>query len=60
MTGQKVTREEEQIFMNEMVNSPDLYRYIRNHKDDYHLFSLSPICLELLSLAYRNVWKKQY
>ena len=33
-----VTAEEEEIFMREMVNSPDLYEYIRTNKDDYSLF----------------------
>lgn len=42
MAGQKVTYEEEKIFMKEMVNSPDLYKYIRNHKDEYHLFIFIP------------------
>ena len=36
--GIPVTTEEEQIFMNEMVNSPKLYEYIKEHKDEYALF----------------------
>ena len=36
--GIPVTPEEEQIFMQEMVNSPKLYEYIEQHKDDYSLF----------------------
>ncbi len=29
MSGQSVTAEEEEIYCREMINSPDLYRYIR-------------------------------
>lgn len=36
--GSPVSPEEEQIFMQEMVNSPKLYEYIEEHKDDYALF----------------------
>ena len=36
--GIPVTAEEEQIFMKEMVNSPALYEYIGQHKDEYALF----------------------
>ena len=36
--GIPVTPEEEQTFMTEMVNSPALYDYIKEHKDDYSLF----------------------
>ena len=38
----EVTAEEEKIFMDEMVNSPDLYRYMEEHKDDYSLFVFIP------------------
>ena len=37
-----VNAEEEEIFMREMVNSPDLYDYIRSHSDDYSLFVYIP------------------
>lgn len=37
-----LTNEEEDIFASEMVNSPDLYRYIREHKDEYSLFVFIP------------------
>ncbi|MCQ2527746.1 MAG: glycosyltransferase family 4 protein [Saccharofermentans sp.] len=33
-----VTPEEEETFMREMVNSPDLYTYIQEHEDEYSLF----------------------
>lgn len=42
MTNQPVTADEETIFMREMVNSPDLYSYIREHKDEYDLFIFIP------------------
>jgi len=36
------TDQEEKIFADEMVNSPDLCEYIRNHHDDYALFVFIP------------------
>lgn len=36
--GQPITAEEEETFMREMVNSPDLYKYMDEHKDEYALF----------------------
>lgn len=36
--GIPVTPEEEQVFMKEMVNSPKLYEYIKDHQDEYSLF----------------------
>ena len=37
-----ITLEEEDVFLKEMVNSPDMYRYIRDYKDDYHVFIFMP------------------
>ncbi len=37
-----VSREEEEIFMREMVNSPDLYEYMKQNQDDYSLFVYIP------------------
>ena len=37
-----LARKEEAVFVNEMINSPDLYRYIRMHKEDYSLFVFIP------------------
>lgn len=42
MQGQSVTPEEEDIFLREMVNSPALYDYIREHKDEYTAFVFIP------------------
>lgn len=42
ISGQSLTDEEEQTFINEMVNSPDMYEYIREHKDEYSLFVFIP------------------
>lgn len=39
---QPVTLEEEDIFLREMVNSPELYEYIRTHKDEYSVFVYIP------------------
>jgi len=42
MFGETVSTEDEKIFMREMVNSPDLYKYIREHKTEYELFAFIP------------------
>lgn len=42
MNGEHITRQDEEIFLNEMVNSPDLYQYIRVHHDEYHRFVFMP------------------
>lgn len=43
MNGEKnLTPEEEDIFVKEMINSPDLYRYIRENKGDYIAFVFIP------------------
>ncbi len=39
---QPITLEEEDIFLREMVNSPELYDYIRAHKDEYSVFVYIP------------------
>lgn len=42
MQGLPVNYEEEQFFLEEMVNSPKLYEYLRSHKDDYGLYVFTP------------------
>ena len=42
MKGFRITREEEEIFCREMVNSPDLYEYMKEHEQDYSLFVFIP------------------
>lgn len=42
MKNQKITEEEEQVFIREMINSPDLYRYISEHQEEYGLFVYIP------------------
>ncbi len=42
MCGKSVTLSEEDTFLREMVNSPDLYAYMDSHKDDYSLFVFIP------------------
>jgi len=37
-----VTEDEETVFMEEMVNSPDLYQYMLQNQDDYALFVYIP------------------
>lgn len=42
MGNQPVTYKEEEIFQREMVNSPQLYRYIRENKNEYAAFAFIP------------------
>ncbi len=42
MQGRLLAREEEEVFCREMVNSPDLYDFIREHGEDYSLFVFIP------------------
>lgn len=42
MNNIKITEEEETVYCNEMVNSPSLYEYIRENKDEYHSFVFIP------------------
>ena len=37
-----LTEQEEQTFHKEMINSPDLYKYIRENKDNYSFFVFIP------------------
>lgn len=38
----KLKRSDEKTFVNEIVNSPELYRYIREHKVEYGVFVFTP------------------
>lgn len=38
----KLKRSDEKTFVNEIVNSPELYRYIREHKEEYGVFVFTP------------------
>jgi len=40
--GIRVSYEEEHVFVNEMVNSPDLYNYMATHDEKYELFVFIP------------------
>lgn len=40
--GEKVTEKEEQIYFDEDINSPDMYEYIKNNKDNYRCFIFMP------------------
>lgn len=42
MNNLSVTREEEQVFMEEMINSPRLYQYISENKEHYGLYVYIP------------------
>lgn len=38
MNDELLTSAEEEIFCREMINSPDMYKYIEQHKNEYHCF----------------------
>lgn len=42
MKGLRLTDDEAQVFVDEMVNSDDLYAYMAEHKDEYDLFVYIP------------------
>ena len=42
MRGESISIDEEQTFLHEMVNSQDLYDYIKNHSEEYHKFVYIP------------------
>lgn len=42
MNGEHISKEEEEIFLKEMVNSPDLYDYLRDHSEEYHRYVFIP------------------
>ncbi len=42
MSGARISVEEEDIFLREMVNSPELYTYLREKSDEYSLYVFIP------------------
>ncbi|MDO5403592.1 MAG: glycosyltransferase family 4 protein [Eubacteriales bacterium] len=42
MHDENITAEEEDIFLKEMVNSPDMYDYLYYHSEEYHRFVFIP------------------
>lgn len=42
MNNINITSDEEEIFVKEMINSPNLYEYIRNHSNEYDYFVFIP------------------
>lgn len=42
MRGEKLLSGEEQVYCEEMINSPDLYRYLKVHESEYSLFLFIP------------------
>ena len=42
LRGESITFDEEETFLREMVNSPDLYGYIKDHSEEYHRFIYIP------------------
>lgn len=54
-----LTAKEEETFVREMINSPDLYQYTESTRTNMRHLSLFHICLELLIMAYRSAMKKR-
>ena len=42
MQGKTISYDEEDIFIREMVNSPDMYDYLREHSEEYHRYVFIP------------------
>lgn len=42
MVGERVSAEEESVYQQEMINSLDLYRYMKTHEAEYSLFVFIP------------------
>lgn len=42
LRGESITYNEEETFLREMVNSPALYEYIKDHSEEYHKFIYIP------------------
>lgn len=42
MQGQRISKQEEGIFLGEMVNSPELYQYLYDHSEEYHRYVFIP------------------
>lgn len=42
MNHMEISLEEEDIFLREMVNSPDLYTYLKEHKEEYEVLFFIP------------------
>lgn len=42
MNNERISAEEERIYIDEMINSPDLYEYIHEHQDEYRFFVFIP------------------
>ena len=38
MNDERLRPEEEEVFCKEMINSPDKYKYMKRHQDEYHCF----------------------
>ena len=57
MQGKTISYDEEDIFIREMVNSPDMYDYLREHIIDMCLFH---ICLVQLIMGYWRVHLSQF
>ncbi|MDO5381666.1 MAG: glycosyltransferase family 4 protein [Eubacteriales bacterium] len=42
MRGENISYDEEEVFLTEMVNSPDMYDYLREHSEEYHRYVFIP------------------
>ena len=58
MKNQFVSREEEWIYQEEMINSPPLYQYISQNKDSYGLFVFIPYMFGTTYYGVRECYEK--
>lgn len=58
MQNQSVRHEEEQIYQEEMVNSPQLYHFISQNKDRYKLFIFIPYMFGTTYYGVRECYEK--
>ncbi|PZD96478.1 hexosyltransferase [Paenibacillus sambharensis] len=58
MNGEKITIDEEKIFLDEMVNSPDLENYLRDSKNEYAGFVFIPYMFGTTYHGIREVYDK--
>ncbi len=58
MNNQKISAEEENVFQQEMVNSPQLYQYISEKSDQYSLFVFIPYMFGTTYYGIQACYKK--
>lgn len=60
MNGIRLTDKDEEVFNREMINSPAMYDYIRDNKDNYQCFVYIPYLSEQHITELRHVLRSRY